>query len=44
MKKRKVFYYSKDMQDDFGGVGVNHKPLKKGFVYIHKNIFYRFCS
>ena len=38
---RKTFYYHVDEQDDFGGVGVNHKPLKDDFKYINKNIFYR---
>ena len=38
---RKTFYYHVDEQDDFGGLGVNNKPLKDDFKYINKNIFYR---
>lgn len=41
---RKTFYYHVDEQDDFGGLGVNHKPLKDDFRYINKNIFYRIFS
>ena len=41
---RKTFYYHVDEQDDFGGLGVNNKPLKDDFKYINKNIFYRIIS
>ncbi len=44
MAKKKTFYYHEDQQDDFGGIGVNHKPLPDHYKYIHKNIFFRFFS
>lgn len=44
MAKKKTFYYHEDQKDDFGGIGVNHKPLPDNYKYIHKNIFFRFFS
>ncbi len=44
MAKKKTFYYHEDKHDDFGGVGVNHKPLPDNYKYIHKNIFFRILS
>lgn len=43
MKKR-TFYYHEDMKDDFGNLGINHKPLKENFCYLHHNPVYRFFS
>ena len=42
--KKKTYYYHEDMQDDFGTIAHNSKPLKDNFKYIHHNIFYRFFS
>lgn len=44
MKKRKVFYYSEEKNEDFGTIGHNDKPLKPDFKYIRKNVFFRFFS
>ncbi len=44
MAKKKTFYFHDDQKDDFGGIGVNHKPLPDNYKYIHRNIIFRFFS
>lgn len=42
--KKKTYYYHEDQKDDFGNLGINHKPLKDSFVYYHTHPIYRFFS
>ena len=42
--KRKTFYFTDPVNDDFAGTNVKRKPLKDDFVYLSKNLFFKVFS
>ncbi len=43
-KEKKTIFYSDLLNDDFAENNIDCKPLKDGFVYIHKNIFWKISA
>ena len=42
--KRKTFYYSDQLNDDFAGTNIKRKPLKKDYKFISDNVVFGFVS
>ncbi|MGM9969413.1 MAG: 1-acyl-sn-glycerol-3-phosphate acyltransferase [Anaeroplasma sp.] len=44
MIPKKTIFYSDELNDDFATNNIKTKQISADFKYIHKNIFWRFCS
>ncbi len=40
----KIIYYSDELNDDFGDLGIKVRPLRKKYKYVHTNIVWRFIQ
>ena len=40
----RIIYYKNILNDDFAGTRIKQKQIDQKYVYVHKNIFYRFIS
>ena len=43
-KKRKVIYYENELTDDFAKMGIEIKPLRENYRYIHRGLLWRLFS
>jgi hypothetical protein len=40
----KTVYYTDELNDEFSGIPAKHFYIPKDYVYVHKNLFYRFVT
>lgn len=43
-KRRKIFYYADELNDDFAGNNIRAKKVDKKFKYVHYNPLWQLCS
>lgn len=44
ISREKVIYYKDEINDDFSNTNIDIIPLPDNYIYMHKNIFWRFFS
>ena len=44
MKKKQIYYYKDELNDEFSGANIIPRVIDKNYKYIHKNPLWDFCS